>query len=131
MAVKPTHGTYFARTARLPCRRRSIMSARSRAPLADSALILEVLAGFDADDRDTRPVAAPMFLDIVAEEPPLPPQFAFVRTPVWDKAEPKRALRSRLWPRGSAIASKPIDLPRAFRRSVGRSARHHGCRHGA
>ena len=55
--------------------------------LADTALILEVLAGYDPEDPDTRPVAAPAFLERVAEEPPMPPRFAFVRTPVWDKAD--------------------------------------------
>jgi Asp-tRNA(Asn)/Glu-tRNA(Gln) amidotransferase A subunit family amidase len=46
-----------------------------------------VLAGYDPEDSDTRALASPAFLDIMADEPPMPPRFAFVRTPVWDKAD--------------------------------------------
>ena len=44
------------------------------------------------NDADTRALAAPHFLETLIEEPPMPPQLAFVRTPVWDKADaPTRA----------------------------------------
>jgi Asp-tRNA(Asn)/Glu-tRNA(Gln) amidotransferase A subunit family amidase len=54
--------------------------------LEDMALLLDVIAGHDPGDADTRAVAAPSFRRVTAEEPPLPPRFAFMRTPVWDKA---------------------------------------------
>ena len=79
------------RTARshatAPCCLTSARSCRRVAgSLADTALILDVLAGYDPNDSDTRPVAAPAFLETVVEDPPLPPRFAFVITPVWNKA---------------------------------------------
>jgi Asp-tRNA(Asn)/Glu-tRNA(Gln) amidotransferase A subunit family amidase len=50
----------------------------------------------------------------VADKPPSPPRLAFVRTPVWDKAEPEaraafEALATRL---GDAV--KAVDLPETF-----------------
>ena len=77
-------------------------------------------------------MAAPAFLETIGAEPPLPPRFAFVRTPVWDKADADdpRGVRGpgvKLW------ASRPpsIDLPDALCRGLGRPAHHHGRRHGA
>src|SRR5262249_48765812 len=55
--------------------------------LPDLALILDVIAGYDPADADTRPLAAPDFRAMQREKSPLPPRFAFVRTPVWDKAD--------------------------------------------
>ncbi len=55
--------------------------------LEDVALVLDVLVGNDPDDPDSKPFAAPAFRAIAAEEPPVPPSFVFLRTPVWDKAE--------------------------------------------
>lgn len=54
----------------------------------DTALVATCIMGFDANDRDMRPRAAPPLVNAVASGPPLPPNFAFVRTPVWDKIEP-------------------------------------------
>ncbi|MDX1512844.1 MAG: amidase [Gammaproteobacteria bacterium] len=53
----------------------------------DLALAFDALAGYDEQDPDTRPVAAPDCLRTAMEEPPVPPQIAFVKTPVWDQAE--------------------------------------------
>jgi Asp-tRNA(Asn)/Glu-tRNA(Gln) amidotransferase A subunit family amidase len=55
--------------------------------LDDIALLAEVLAGWDEADPDTRPRAAIPFREIAAQEPPLPPLVAFVKPPVWDRAE--------------------------------------------
>ena len=53
----------------------------------DVALLASVLAGFDADDPDTRPIASPAFVRVAASEPPLPPRLAFMRTPAWPLAD--------------------------------------------
>ena len=60
------------------------MFARS---IDDLALLAEVLVGWDEEDPDTRPRAAIPFREIAAQEPPLAPHFAFVKPPVWDRAE--------------------------------------------
>lgn len=53
----------------------------------DVALIMECITGYDPDDPDTAPVARQAFMRAAAEAPPLPPSFAFVRTPVWHHAD--------------------------------------------
>jgi Asp-tRNA(Asn)/Glu-tRNA(Gln) amidotransferase A subunit family amidase len=55
--------------------------------LEDIALLAAQLAGYDERDPDTRPRARPPFVETAAQEPPLPPHLAFVRGPVWDRAE--------------------------------------------
>ncbi len=53
----------------------------------DLALAAEPLFGFDARDPDTRLRARQHLMQTAAQEPPLPPMFAFVKTPVWGEAE--------------------------------------------
>jgi Asp-tRNA(Asn)/Glu-tRNA(Gln) amidotransferase A subunit family amidase len=55
--------------------------------IPDLALIAEQITGFDEGDPDTRPAARIPFTAVAAEEPPLPPMFAFVKTPYWERAE--------------------------------------------
>ena len=83
--------------------------------LADAALILEVLAGYDADDDAIRGRwRRRPFSRRLPSEPPLPPKIAFVRTPVWDKADAEtRAAFEQLVKRlGESAAT--VDLPDAF-----------------
>ena len=54
--------------------------------LADAALLAETLMGFDASDGDMRPRARPRLSEFVSRSPPLPPRFAFVKTPMWEEA---------------------------------------------
>ena len=49
----------------------------------DAAMLADVLAGYDAADPDTQPIAAPRILDTALSDPPVPPQLAFVKTPAW------------------------------------------------
>jgi Asp-tRNA(Asn)/Glu-tRNA(Gln) amidotransferase A subunit family amidase len=53
----------------------------------DLALVLGPLVGDDERDPDTRPRAAIPFTAVVAEAPPLPPMFGFVKTPHWDRID--------------------------------------------
>ncbi|MBI3434336.1 MAG: amidase [Proteobacteria bacterium] len=55
--------------------------------LDDLALLLDVIIGHDARDPDTRPFAVPTLRRVLHEAPPLPPRFAFVRTPIWEAAD--------------------------------------------
>jgi Asp-tRNA(Asn)/Glu-tRNA(Gln) amidotransferase A subunit family amidase len=54
--------------------------------LPDAALLAQELMVFDASDPDMRPLARPHLAAFVSGSPPLPPRFAFVRTPMWDQA---------------------------------------------
>jgi Asp-tRNA(Asn)/Glu-tRNA(Gln) amidotransferase A subunit family amidase len=53
----------------------------------DIALLAEQIVGHDENDSDTRPRAHVPFANIAAEEPPLTPMFAFVKTPRWESAD--------------------------------------------
>ena len=53
----------------------------------DIALLMEQLAGHDEHDADTRPRARWPFIEITASEPPLPPMFAFIKTPLWERVD--------------------------------------------
>ena len=110
---KPTHGTISRHGALQLSQALDHVGVFARS-LADTALILDVLAGYDPNDSDTRPVAAPAFLETVVEDPPLPPRFAFVRTPVWNKADAEtRAAFEALVVRLSD-STTPINLPEAY-----------------
>jgi Asp-tRNA(Asn)/Glu-tRNA(Gln) amidotransferase A subunit family amidase len=53
----------------------------------DVALLAQCLAGHDPQDPATRPRAAPPLLALASSEPPSPPVFAFVRTPMWERVD--------------------------------------------
>jgi len=87
VGFKPTHGLMPRSGALLLSRTLDHVGVFART-VADVALLAETLAGFDEEDPDTRPIARPPFTMIAASEPPLPPRFAFVRSPAWKQAEP-------------------------------------------
>jgi len=55
--------------------------------VGDTALIAEQMMGFDPRDPDTRRGASPRLFEVAAQEPPVEPRLAFVKTPVWDQAD--------------------------------------------
>lgn len=83
---KPTHGL-IPRSGILKLSRSLDHVGVFARTIEDVALVMEVLAGWDADDPDTRPRAAIAFREIAAQEPPLDPLLAFVKPPVWDRAD--------------------------------------------
>jgi Asp-tRNA(Asn)/Glu-tRNA(Gln) amidotransferase A subunit family amidase len=87
VGFKPTHGLISRGGALMLSRTLDHVGIFART-VEDVALIAEALAGHDADDPDTRPLARPPFVATAASEPPLPPRFAFVRSPAWKHAEP-------------------------------------------
>ncbi|HET7849767.1 MAG TPA: amidase [Pseudolabrys sp.] len=111
--VKPTHGTISrARTLVLSHALDHVgVFARS---VADCALILDVLAGYDAEDPDSRPFAAPDFRTLASEMPASPPRFAFVRTPVWEKADAEARTALESFAKHLAGAVEIVELPDWF-----------------
>ncbi|KYG99892.1 amidase [Bradyrhizobium sp. DOA1] len=87
VGFKPTHGL-IPRSGALELSRTLDHVGMFGRSVEDVALLADVLVGFDDEDPDTRPVACPPFTAVAASDPPLPPRFAFVRSPVWDQAEP-------------------------------------------
>ena len=76
----------------------------------DVALIVEQLTGHDENDPTTRLRARIPFVRTAAEEPPLPPRVAFVKTPVWDRTEPatREAFAELVDALGSACEEVPL-----------------------
>jgi len=85
---KPTHGL-VPRTGILKLSRTLDHVGVFARTLEDIALAAEELAGYDEGDPDTRPRARVPFRAVAAEEPPIPPVIAFVKTPMWERAEPE------------------------------------------
>jgi Asp-tRNA(Asn)/Glu-tRNA(Gln) amidotransferase A subunit family amidase len=86
VGFKPTHG--------LISRYRSLALSRTldhvglfARSIADIALLAEQVVRYDENDPDTESRAPIPFSQIAAEEPPLPPMFAFIKTPLWQRAD--------------------------------------------
>jgi Asp-tRNA(Asn)/Glu-tRNA(Gln) amidotransferase A subunit family amidase len=110
---KPSHGTISRHGALILSRALDHVGVFARS-LADSALVLGALAGYDLQDADTRPIAAPAFLETLAGEPPLPPRFAFVRTPVWDKADAQTQAAFEALVASLGDAATAVDLGASY-----------------
>ena len=86
IGFKPTHGL-IPRQGVLALSRTLDHVGHFRAQIDDIALLAAQLVGYDERDPDTRPRALIPFVEVAAEEPPLPPMFAFVKTPYWERAD--------------------------------------------
>jgi len=83
---KPTHGL-IPRSGILQLSRTLDHVGLFSRNLDDIALLAEALAGWDAGDPDTRPRARVPFQSISAEEPPIEPVLAFIKTPHWERVD--------------------------------------------
>src|SRR5207245_3501773 len=81
---KPTHGL-IPRSGILELSRTLDHVGLFARTLDDLALLAEELAGYDEGDPDTRPRARIPFQMMSAEQPPIEPMLAFVKTPHWEK----------------------------------------------
>jgi Asp-tRNA(Asn)/Glu-tRNA(Gln) amidotransferase A subunit family amidase len=86
--------------------------------LDDVALVCEEIIGYDGRDPDTRPRARMALRATLAEEPPLVPRLAFVKTPVWERAtgDTREAFTELVGHLGSGVAE--VELPAAAARSL-------------
>ena len=87
VGFKPTHGLIPRTGALLLSRALDHVGVFARS-VEDVGLLAELMAGFDGEDPDTRPMARPPLATTAVAEPPLPPRFAFVKSTFWDQAEP-------------------------------------------
>lgn len=55
--------------------------------LEDAAFLADAIAGYDPADPWMRPGGSPNFLRTAETDPPVRPTLAFVRTPVWNRAD--------------------------------------------
>jgi len=86
IGFKPTHGLISRRGVLTLSRTLDHVGLFART-IEDIALLAEQLVGYDERDLDTRPRARIPFVAVAAEEPPLPPMFAFVKTPYWERVD--------------------------------------------
>ena len=117
VGFKPTHGLIPRGGALLLSRTLDHVGVFART-VEDAALLAETLVGVDEDDPDTRPAARPRLAAVAGAEPPLPPRFAFVRSPAWDHAESetREAFAELVAALGEAVAE--VDLGASFARGV-------------
>ena len=81
----------------------------------DVALLAEALIGYDEGDTDTRPMARPRLHAVAMAEPPLPPTFAFTRTPNWADAEEETRQAFDEVAVALGKHSIPFEVPAIFR----------------
>src|SRR5262245_13056731 len=86
IGFKPTHGL-IPRHGILALSRTLDHVGLFARSIDDIALLAAQLAGYDECDPDTRPRSRIPFVEVAAEEPPLPPMFGFVKTPYWERAD--------------------------------------------
>jgi Asp-tRNA(Asn)/Glu-tRNA(Gln) amidotransferase A subunit family amidase len=86
VGFKPTHGLISRHGVLALSRTLDHIGLFARS-IDDIALLAAQLVGYDENDPDTRPRARIPFVEVVAEEPPLPPMFALVKTPYWERAD--------------------------------------------
>ncbi|MFQ5829063.1 MAG: amidase [Candidatus Methylomirabilia bacterium] len=86
--------------------------------IEDTALIAEPLMAFDDRDPDTQPRARPPLVKTVAEDAPVPPRLAFVKTPVWEEADEdtKEAFAELVERLGENIGE--VELPDIFNNAI-------------
>jgi Asp-tRNA(Asn)/Glu-tRNA(Gln) amidotransferase A subunit family amidase len=86
VGFKPTHGLISRHRVFALSRTLDHVGLFGRS-IDDVALLAEQLVGYDENDPDTRPQARIPLIEVAAEEPPLPPMFAFIKTPMWERAD--------------------------------------------
>lgn len=86
IGYKPTHGL-ISRHRVSPLSRTLDHVGLFARTIDDIVLLLEQLAGFDEHDPDTRPRARVLYSSLAGAEPPLAPMFAFIKTPMWERAD--------------------------------------------
>ena len=119
VGFKPSHGLISRHRILQLSRTLDHIGVLARS-VEDAALLADALIGFDEHDPDTRPSAAPALLATAREAPPLDPQIAFVRTPVWDQAEETthEAFAELVEHLGDAV--EEVSLPQQFDDAVAR-----------
>ena len=87
--------------------------------LEDLALLVECIAGYDDDDPDTAPPRPrPPLTRVLAQEPPLPPRFALVRTPFWERLDDDARGAFDELAQALGEHAQPFELPAAAAQAI-------------
>lgn len=84
----------------------------------DAALIADAIAGFDDGDPATTPAAPPHLYELAASRPPVRPSFAFVKSPVWDRADPETREGFAQLAAALGDACEEVPLPDVFAEAI-------------
>jgi Asp-tRNA(Asn)/Glu-tRNA(Gln) amidotransferase A subunit family amidase len=106
--LKPTHGL-VSRTGALTLSASLDHIGGFARSLDDLALLMDVIAGHDAEDEDSFYFPSASFRANVAERPPIEPTFALVRTPMWDRADADA--RAGLEALAAKLNAREVELP--------------------
>lgn len=117
VGFKPSHGLIPRTGALLLSRALDHVGVFAR-DVEDAALLAETIAGFDEEDPDTRSIARPPLAAVAASEPPLPPRFAFVRTPAWQHADAATGAAFAELVEALGEAASEVDLGQSFARAI-------------
>jgi Asp-tRNA(Asn)/Glu-tRNA(Gln) amidotransferase A subunit family amidase len=87
--------------------------------LADVALLTECIAGYDDGDPDTEPPRArPPLSAVLAQEPPLPPRLALVRTPFWKRLDDDARAAFEELAESLGEHAEPFELPESAAQAI-------------
>ncbi len=118
VGYKPSHGL-ISRNGVLTLSRTLDHVGVFAGSVADAALLAEVMMRYDPKDADMRLQARPELSRWAAEEPPLPPKVAFLKTPVWDQAEvDTREAFEELVELLGENSVEEVELPTLFKEAV-------------
>ena len=114
---KPSHGLISRHRVLQLSRQLDHVGVFARS-IEDIALLAQELMGFDVHDPDTAPRARPTLVETAAEEPPVTPHIAFVKSPVWDHAsdDTKEAFAELAEHLGDEV--EEAELPEIFEGAV-------------
>jgi Asp-tRNA(Asn)/Glu-tRNA(Gln) amidotransferase A subunit family amidase len=114
---KPTQGLVSLYGALAQSRHLDTIGVFARS-VEDLALIAEQLMVYDGRDPNQRQRARANLVDTVAQPPPAPPQIAFVKTPIWPRAdaETQEAFIRLAQQIGSPVTE--VVLPDSFDRAI-------------
>jgi Asp-tRNA(Asn)/Glu-tRNA(Gln) amidotransferase A subunit family amidase len=86
IGFKPTHGLISRHRVSALSRTLDHVGLFARS-IDDIVLLAEQLVAYDENDADTQARARIPFTAVAAEEPPLAPMFALIKTPMWERAD--------------------------------------------
>ena len=86
VGYKPTFGMISRNRVLRTSRHLDTIGAFGRT-VDDVALAVQVMTGHDELDPDARHCVRPDLLALAGEAPPMPPRFAFIKSPAWNQAD--------------------------------------------
>jgi len=114
---KPTHGRISRRGVLRQSQLLDQVGVFARS-IADAALLAQAIMAFDEADPDMRPQARPALVETAAQAVPAAPRLAFVKTPVWNRAEEGTRRRITEWTERLREKLAEATLPDIFNAAV-------------